>query len=657
MKKVLCAAFVITAVTAVSLWARQAPAAEAVRQQIHVAPVEGLSEDFMCGVDISMVDQIEKSGGKFYNADGREQDVFQILKDHGVNYVRIRLWNNPTYEEDQYDKNGKLVAKKGDRMGGGNNDLETDIRIARRIKDAGLKFMLDFHYSDFWADPGKQYMPQDWKGLSDKQLEDEVERFTRECIDAFTEAGAAPDSVQIGNELNSGFMWPVGQLWSADPSVKIGGMKEFTRLLGRASKGVRTARGGDKIKIIVHLADGGDQDLYKWIFDEVKKAKIDYDIIGLSFYTYWHGSMDELKANMEMLSKRYGKEMAVVETAYAFTEENGDFQGNVFQVYSDEANGYVPSVQGQATAIRDIIATVSSVKGGVGVFYWEADSILWPGANLSTTEGNTWENQAMFSFDGKALPSLAVWNLVHGRGEVTNAWGGKASLADAGSFVPEALAEPLSFTVKPGQNPNLPSKLKVVYTDDSERLVSVSWDAVDWKAQKEETVLSVAGATPAGFKVTAKVEVSNRVNLVKDPSFESGKLGAWKLNGSGAASFLENNKGNARTGKWTYKYWLATGFKSILSQDFSDIPNGTYRLSVWAMGGGGENNIRLFAANYGDGKNQITAKITNTGWQDWHKYEIEVPVTNGKATIGIYLDTAPDCWGNFDDVEFIKIKD
>jgi len=160
------------------------------------------------------------------------------------------------------------------------------------------------------------------------------------------------------------------------------------------------------------------------------------------------------------------------------------------------------------------------------------------------------------------------------------------------------------------------------------------------------------------FVASVTVSISNRVNLVEDPSFESGKLGPWKLNGSSTACFLENNKGNAHSGKWTYKYWLGSGFKSILSRQFKDIENGTYRLSVWAMGGGGENNIRLFAADYdGTGnKTQITSKITNTGWQDWHQYTIEIPVSANKATIGIYLDTAPDCWGNFDDIEFIKIK-
>ena len=652
MRKML-AAFVSCALIVPVFAIPGTKASDAVKQKIVVEPVNGLSDDFMKGVDISMIDQIEKSGGKFYNARGEEEDIFQILKDNGVNYVRIRLWNNPTYESDQYDKDGKLVAKKGEKMGGGDNTIETDLRIAKRIKAAGLKFMLDFHYSDFWADPGKQYMPQDWKNLSAKELENEVEKFTRETINRFVKEGAAPDSVQIGNELNSGFMWPIGQLWSDDPSVKIGGMKQFTRLLDRASKGVRSATGGDKIKIIIHLADGGKQDLYKWIFDEVKKAKIDYDIIGLSFYTYWHGSMDDLKANLEMISKRYGKQMAVVETAYAFTEDNGDAQGNVFLTYSDEKHGYVPSVQGQATAIRDIIATVASVKGGCGVFYWEADSILAKGAELSATEGNTWENQAMFAFDGKALPSLAVWNLVSGKGEVQNAWGGEAK--NGSNFVPYATADKIEVTIKPGETPVLPKTVKLIFSNDSEKVVDVKWDSYDWKNAKVGKIKVTGSVAGYDYKPEATVDVSNRVNLIADSSFESGKLGAWKLNGPGAACFLENNKGNAHTGKWTYKYWLGSGFKSVLSQTLTGIENGTYELSVWAMGGGGENNIRLFAAGYDGTAKQVTSKIVNTGWNQWKQYKIKVPVTNGTATIGIYLDTAPDCWGNFDDIELIKV--
>ncbi len=629
---------------------------DAVSQKITVEKVEGLSSDFMRGLDISALQDVESHGGKFYGNDGKEKDLFEILKDSGVNWIRLRLWNKPVYEKDLKNKDGKVIAKKGQPYGGGNNSIDVDLELAKRAKAAGFKILLDFHYSDTWADPGKQNMPQDWKNLTYEQLENEVEKYTRESIEKFTAAGARPDAVQIGNELNSGFMWPAGQIWSDDKKAKIGGMKEFTKLLARASTGVRSAeKDGEKIEIVIHLANGGDQNLYKWIFDDITKAKIDYDIIGLSFYTYWHGSPDDLKANLEMLSKRYGKKMAVVETAYAFTEEDGDDQGNVFLTYSDENHGYLPSVQGQATAVRDVIAAVASVKGGCGVFYWEPAWLPVKGAGLSAVEGNTWENQNMFDFKGRALPSLSVWKLVSGAETVENVWGGSASNGVKGK--PYAMADKIEITVKPGESPTLPEKVKVVFEDDSESSVKVKWENHDWKNQKEGKVI-LTGSIPDGdYKPSLTVNVSNRTNVAGDPGFESGKLGTWKLNGPGAACFLENNKGNAHSGKWTYKYWLDKGFKSILSQEIKDIEDGTYELSVWAMGGGGENNIRLFAANYDGSKNQKTSKITNTGWNVWKQYKIKVPVKGGKATIGIYLDTNADCWGNFDDVQFIKTGD
>ncbi len=609
---------------------------DAVKQKIFVEKVEGISDEFMCGVDISSLAEIEANGGKYYNVKGEEADLFTILKDSGVNWIRLRVWNNPI-------------------NGGGSNSVEYDLPMAKRAKDAGFKLLVDFHYSDFWADPGKQTIPEQWKKLSNEQLETAVEVYTKESIQKFIDCGARPDAVQIGNELNSGFMWPKGQLWSNDPSVKIGGFKEFTKLLKRASNGVRLAQGSeDKIKIVIHLADGGDQGLYKWVFDEIKKAKIDYDIIGLSFYTYWHGSKDDLKANLEMLSNRYGKELAVVETAYGFTEEDGDDQGNVFLTYSDSKYGYVPSVQGQATAVRDIIETVSSVKGGIGVFYWEPGWIPVKGAGLSKTEGDTWENQAMFDFSGKVLPSLNVFGLVKGKNAVENVWGGSA--VNGRKNLPVAMADKIEITEKPGVVPLLPESIKVVLENHSETKVDVLWEMTDWQS-KNEGVYAVKGKIEgAAFVPEAFVTLSNRTNLIEDPSFESGKLGKWILNGPGEACFIENNKGNAHSGKWTYKYWWSTPFKSVLSQTISNVEDGVYELSVWSMGGGGENNMRLFAADFDGTSKQITSKIVNTGWQVWKQYKIKVPVKGGKITVGLYLDTNSDCWGNFDDMELIRVE-
>lgn len=614
-------------------------AEDAIKQHIFVEKVQGLSDEFIKGVDISSLGDIEKAGGIFYNAQGAQDDLFVILKEHGVNWVRLRVWNDP------------IIA--GRPFGDGNNSVENDLPLAVRAKKAGLKLLIDFHYSDTWADPGKQYTPKEWRDLNAKELNKAVERFTKTTLETFIQAGARPEMVQIGNELNNGFMWPLGKIWADDKDGAVGGFKGFTDLLKSAAKGVRSVQGrGEAIKIAIHLADGGDNELYRAVFDQVKKAKVDYDIIGLSFYTYWHGTYDDLKANMKDLSKRYKKDLVVMETAYAFTTEDGDAQGNLFKTFSDETIGYRPSVQGQATATRDIIETIHSV-GGIGVFYWEPAWIPVQKTGHSINEGNAWENQAMFDFNGRALPSLAVWNLVSGKGEVHNSWGGSAK--NGSDAIPYALADSTPFLTKPSVAPSLPKMIKVIFTDDSERLVAVNWDSHDWKSETKIGRVKIKGSLKGyTFKPEVEVEISNKVNLITDPSWETGKLGEWKLNGNSAACFVENNKGNARTGKWTYKYWLGTGFKSILSRDFTGIENGTYTLSIWAMGGGGEKDIRLIASDFDGTKKQLSAKIENTGWLNWKQYSIQIPVSNNSLRVSIYLDTNDGNWGNFDDVELYK---
>ena len=648
-------AVLVTCLAVIPVFAKVSSAEDSVSQQIVVQPVVGLSPDFMRGADVSMLAEIEKNGGKFYNAQGKEDDLFNILKESGVNWIRLRVWNNPVNDIDIY-ANGSILSKKGDPVGGGNNSVAVDIPLALRAKKAGMKVLVDFHYSDFWADPSKQKMPASWKGLDAKKLNKAVAEFTEDSIKKFIKAGARPDMVQIGNELNGGFMWPLGKTWKSKTDTTVGGMDGFIELLKSAASGVRKAQGkGDKMRIVIHLADGGDNNLYHNVFDPITQAKVDFDVIGLSFYTFWHGSPAELKANLVDLSNKYKKELAVVETSYGFTEADGDKQGNNFMVYSDDNGGYLPSVQGQATAVRDVIEAVASVPGGVGVFYWEPDWIPVEGAGWRTGEGNNWENQAMFDFTGKALPSLAVFNLIYGKGEMTNVWGGSAKNT---SSIEPYRAEKVALKTMPTTEPKLPAAIKIVYTNDAEKLTPVEWDKHDWAAEKKEGVVKIGGTVNgSSFRVTADVSISNQVNLVTDSSWESGNLGAWVLNGPANACFVENNKSNARTGSWTYKYWLDSGFKSTLTRTFKDIPNGTYTYSLWAMGGGGENAIKIFAKDFDGTKNQQTANVVNTGWKNWKQYTInKIVVTNNAVTIGIYLDTKAGNWGNFDDAELYLNK-
>ncbi len=608
-----------------------------------VSPIQGLPHDFIRGADISMLSQIEECGGKYYDLEGNEQDLIAILKRNGVNWVRLRLWHNPLNAEDVVE-NGRIVSRKGEPAGGGNNSLDRTISMAKRAKAAGLKVLLDIHYSDFWADPDGQNKPAAWKDLDFGQLQKAVYEYTAEVMKKMTAAGVCPDMVQTGNELNNGMLWPDGKIWPAE-NEKAGGMSNFIKLLQQGIQAVRdNTPGGSYIKIVIHLADGGDNSLYRSVFDPLEKAKLDYDVIGLSFYPYWHGSVAGLSANVSDLVRRYGKDIVIAETAYAFTEDDADEKGNVFRIYSDTENGYLATVQGQATAVRDVMNIVFTAAGqnALGVFYWAPEWIPVKGAGWRTNEGNNWENQAMFDFTGRELASLGVFRRVYDQ---------KPADVRPYSF------EPYKTAVVPGSAPRLPAKVKIIYSDDALRAGEIVWDTHDFSSEHEERTFTLGGTLKGtSFRVAAEISVSDRVNLATDSSWESGTFGEWKLNGPAAASFPENNRANAHSGDWSYKYWSASPFKTTLTRTFTGIPNGTYTLSVWAMGGGGEKAVKLFATNSGTGKTP-SVLIENTGWKEWKQYSIpSVAVTDNQCTIGIFIDANADNWGNFDDVEFYLNK-
>jgi len=371
---------------------------------IHIDPIDGLRPGFIMGADVSMLRQIEISGGKYY-VNGAEGDCLRILRDHGVNWIRLRVWNDPT------DEHGK-------GLGGGNNDLARTVEMATRANVLGLKLLLDFHYSDWWADPGKQNKPRAWEGLDAEALKQAVYDYTAEVIQGLAGAGAMPDMVQIGNEVNGGMIWPDGKTWG-EGSEQIGGYDGFVGLL---KQGIRAVRDHDphhdspkkRARIIIHLADGGDNALYRRVFDVLTERNVDFDVIGLSYYPYWHGTLEQLKSNMGDVSRRYHKDVVIAETAYAFTLENSGGLPNVFGEKEQAIGGYEATVQGQATAIRDVMAAVVQVPEGrgLGAFYWEPDWFPVEGAGWKTGEGDNWANQAMFDAEGHALPSLNVFDLV-----------------------------------------------------------------------------------------------------------------------------------------------------------------------------------------------------------------------------------------------------
>lgn len=372
-----------------------------------IRPLGPVPVGFVKGADISTLAELEKQGAKFYNTQHQRQDPIAILKANGINTVRLRLWVDP------YDSTGKAY-------GGGTNDLPTTLALAKRAKAAGMQILLDLHYSDFWTDPGKQFKPKAWEKLTFPQLETRVHDYTRDTLARFKTEGVLPDIVQIGNELNGGMLWPEGKSWGQN-----GG--EFDRLAALLNAGITGLRENlsdpGQVKIMLHLAEGTKNDMFRWWFDEITRRQVPFDVIGLSMYTYWNGPISALKANMDDISQRYQKDVMVVEAAYAYTLKNCDSAENSFQAKEEKEGGYPATVEGQAAYLHDLMQAVLAVPNhrGKGVVYWEPTWIAVPGNTWATPEGmkyihdewnqgNARENQALFDCQGNVLPSIQVFH-------------------------------------------------------------------------------------------------------------------------------------------------------------------------------------------------------------------------------------------------------
>lgn len=454
-----------------------------------IQPIEGLREDFIRGVDISSLEKVEFYGGKFFD-NGEERDVLEILKDRGVNWIRLRIWNDPVLDEGFCDK-------------------ESVVAMGKRVKEHGFKLLLNFHYSDHWADPSKQNKPAAWVDLSFEELKQAVYDYTYEVISELRAVDALPDMVQIGNEIRSGILWPDGKSWGE-------GGGEFDRLAQLLQSGINAvhdAAGDESVKIALHLDNGHDNGAYRWFFDEITKRGVEFDVIGLSWYPYWHGTLEQLKYNMSDISARYNKDVAVFETAYAFTLEDADGYPNIFGS-EHEVPGYPVSVQGQADLLYDVFKAVAEVPNnrGLGVFYWEPAWLGVKGAGWMINEGNAWENQAMFDFNGNALDSLYVF-------------GGIVSPMIVGF-------EPVEIEIEVGEFPELPETISAWYTDGEVRQVHVSWNGINPEMCMQEGSFVVSGAVEGTTKIaratiTVKAEElggSDKLNN-SEQSEEIGKPG------------------------------------------------------------------------------------------------------------------------------------
>lgn len=567
-------------------------------------------EEFIKGADLSTLQAIEDKGLKYYQ-DGAETDLLTIMKDHGVNYVRLRVWNDPV-------------------QAGGYNDKAKLLEMAERVKAAGLKLLVDFHYSDFWADPGQQIKPQEWSQLPFAELKQAVCDYTAEVLTELAASGAYPDMVQVGNEINNGMLHPDGSTAN---------FANLTQLLKEGVRAVReTTPDGHETKIMIHLAEGGDNDKFVGFFDQVEAAQVDYDVIGMSYYPYWHGTFQQLKTNMDDMAARYGKQIVVAETAYPHTLEDGDGLGNIAGEDQVRIAGFEASPDNQQLVTELVMNTVAHVRDGkgLGVFYWEP---AWlPEVGWKVGEGNGWENQAMFDFDGNALSSL-----------------------DAFKFTPGSMPEKLPVTVyaspaiivAKGSEPLLPATASVLYNEGSISQAAVVWDEIAEGKLSKPGVFTLEG-TVAGMaqKASVDIKVLANPNMAKNAGFEEGSLDHWTLSGTAGSGKIENNAGNAHSGAYAFNYWNGSAYAYRLAQTVTGLADGTYTLKAWSSGGGGETKLKLFAETAGAAVKSVD--VVNTGYNVWKQYTVDgIVVKDGQATVGFDVEAPAQVWGYFDDIEFV----
>lgn len=335
-----------------------------------VAFASQAASPFLAGADMSDLAYLE-SKGLVYKDNGQTGDALQILKDHGINCIRLRLFTSSA---------AQAAADPINYV----NNLDYTVPLARRVKNAGLKFMLDFHYSDTWADPRQQAIPSAWTNLDVPQLVRKMRSYNSNCIAAFQAAGAMPDYVQVGNEITYGMLWPMGRVPGTNATVQ---WSRLGQLMKAAIQGIRDAAGRNMPKIIVHIDRGADWATSKWFFDNLRRQHVPFDIIGESYYEEYAGPWQNVPNCLTNAAQRYGKPVMIVETDFPF-------------MASKDVNGIPATPAGQVRYVETLAQIVKSVPNGLGTgLFWWGTEFRYPSENLGG-----YGTRSFFDPDGNLLP-------------------------------------------------------------------------------------------------------------------------------------------------------------------------------------------------------------------------------------------------------------
>ena len=537
------------------------------------------------GVDVSSVISLEKSGVVFRDRSGKEQDLFRTLANAGVNTVRVRIWNDP------YD------SRTHANYGGGICDVSVAEQIAKRCADAGLRLLVDFHYSDFWADPGKQKAPKAWQNYSVQQKADAIYSFTLETLNRLAATGAEIAMVQVGNETTTGMCG----VMLADYNWSDAGWNDLCTLF---KAGARAVRAFDPDTLVaLHFTNPEKADNMAYLAKMIAQNQVDYDVFATSYYPYWHGALSNLTRVLSNISQTYHKKVLVAETSWVHTLDDTDHFANTIGS-RDKMGNYVSydiSAEGQAAYLHDLFAAVAAVPdgNGIGVFYWEPawlpvgtdynkNSQLWEqyGSGWSSRAageyddsakqyygGSCIENEALFSEDGTPLSSLYVFGSVHGSRE-----------------------------------------------------------------------------TPP----------QEQQNLLKNPGFEADggwtdRPQGWHLTPTAGGHF-DVRAEDARSGGYALHWYSETAFSdSTASAGIKAAETGIYRFTVHIQGDT-ESRYSLTAETTGGKRETVSGKCT--GWSDWQTPAVQVHANAGETvTFTITVSGRDGSYGSADDCAAVRVEE
>lgn len=646
------------------------PEVETAQSSIYVEKIDGLKAGFIRGMDISSLLAQEASGVKYYDALGNEADLFKILADAGVNCIRVRVWNDP------YDSDGH-------GYGGGNCDVNTAAVLGSRAAEYGIKLSVDFHYSDFWADPNKQFAPKAWKDMDFVAKSEAIYSFTYDSLIQIINAGADVYMVQIGNETNTGL---AGETDFDDIIELIRSGADAVRDVNYEWNEYELAKVDNaddalihEIKVASHYTNIDNRDGTIEVAKRFSEAGLNIDVFGVSYYPYWHGTLDNMEDVLTTISREYGYETCVMETAYMYTGEDSDGSPNSVSD-ADELAQYPISIQGQANCVRDVMNAASNANA-IGVFYWEGawisvdssgkdNSKIWEeyGSGWASSYagqydpddagmyygGSSWDNQAFFDKEGKVLDSINVFKYVD-----FGAIGGDVEVLGLND---------VELVFSPGDELVLPDKVQAVYNDSSIKDgMSVSWLEEDIANvnMKEVGEYDVRGTVALkesedGY-VHSHIVVKN-INYVVDAGFEESELGdVWVTTSmtDEDPTDIQNKAADAYSGSRALHYWSEKAMEFEVSQKISIERNGSYKLSAYMQGGdfGDSDEIVLFARVNRDGECEEYKSdvVVLDGWVNWKN-----PVISGieaqigdEIEIGVYTKAQAKAWATYDDFELV----